>query len=421
MKKKIYAIVLVLAIFIVILMPFVLQLRPMATVYPPGWEIYNQIGAVRHNDVVYDSPDDFTSPRECMGVYWKVDVDDPNYGVPTIQVQTSEIRHVDFTGKDTPPEKPADTLVVTRGNHTYYLDYHIYLMTVTIRTVADKHHYMDEGIFRKVPVFEHESSWEHEMWDSISGDLGHNQRVGKHFKGGVYVKFIISPWQGYTYRKAPNSSYVLDNCWAGVMNSYVQSIQQGGIKNQYDEDFGPNWGERVVKASLGQGHQVPMFLDDGSFGRPAPTVNWDPNVTPDVRIESSVVMYLPVEMLAGTYVTTDFLGSCVDLTVCDVYIMYTIRVDVLTTHGFILQTAHNPPGPKPPEDYFEVFYGFWDEFFKALGLANPFRMFGPWASFVAFLFTLLIAGIIILVLIAIFAPELLVMAGWMWSRRRRKG
>jgi hypothetical protein len=47
---------------------------------------------------------------------------------------------------------------------------------------------------------------------------------------------------------------------------------------------------------------------------------------------------------------------------------------------------------------------WWDNFFTALGWWNPFNIFGPYAGFAAFLFTLLIVGFIALIIVAIFFP-----------------
>lgn len=56
---------------------------------------------------------------------------------------------------------------------------------------------------------------------------------------------------------------------------------------------------------------------------------------------------------------------------------------------------------------FTPFQLWWDSFFSALGWWNPFAIFGPWAGLVAFFFTLFVIGIVILILLAIFAPWVL--------------
>jgi hypothetical protein len=321
--KTILFLLLVLCIVVYFGAPGVLWRLGLIT---SGWEIYNQIGALEYRDQIYNEAGQFTTPRELKGVYWKVDLDEEYYGVPTMMVEVGDIRHVDFTGKDIPSSEYAKTITCTRGNLTYYLDYHIYLYTVTIRTVADKRQYAGGGIY--VPKFEHETSFPYEGWNGIFGGVG-STRVGKKFGGGVYTKFVISPWKGGTYRDAP-ANYTLYNCWAGVMNTYVLKKEQGQIANQWGELPDPDpQAPMFVKAGLDDGNQVPMFEDDGTFQHPAPTVNWDPTLTPDVRINSTVVHYLPVEMQPGAKLHLDWTGMMDNMYPCDVYIMYTLRIDVL--------------------------------------------------------------------------------------------
>lgn len=402
-RKQIAVLVILLGVLVLIATPTFLL-----SVYPPGWEMYNQIGALRHNDAVLDDEGDFTHPNERMGVYWKVDLDEENYYVPTIQVEMGDLRHVDFMGNELPASQPADSFVYERGNYSYYLDYHIYLYTVTIRTVADKERVGGGGII--TPRFEHETSWPHEQWTPIFGDNGYNEKIGEQFSGGAYVKFIIDPWQGFTYRDPPEAEegyrYDLEGCWAGVMNTYVFDRLMGQVDNQWGQSPTPdNEALFFIRGGLDRGNQVPMFTDDGSYGTIAPKVDWDPSITPDERIESTVVQYLPVQMLPGAKLHHKWDGTVDDIYPCDVYVMYTLRVDVLTSHGFVLHSAEQPPDPVPPGDFFAWCESFWDDVFTKLGMANPFNVFGEFSGFVAFLFTLVIGFIILLVLLAIFAPR----------------
>lgn len=413
MKNNTKVLLIILLLGCVLAVMIGIPLLRLLTVYPPGWEMYNQVGAVRHNDAIMDSEDDFTHPKELMGVYWKVDWDNETYGVPTIQVEMGDMRHVDFMGKEIPSTQPADTIEFERGNLSYYLDYHIYMYTVTIRTLADKT-IMGRGATGAWVIY-HETSWPY-TWDAITTAGG--TEIGEPFKGGVYVKFVIDPWQGFTYRDPPEGEgddyYVLDSCWAGVMNTYVFDRKMGQVENQWGQNPSDEDGKMFVKGGLDQGNQVPMFLDDGSYGEQAPRVDWGPTVTPDERIESRVVQYLPVEMLPGADVLFGGgLGKCSqDVYPCDVYVMYTLRVDVLTTHGFVLHSAIHPPEPTPPTDWFTWAEDFWDGVFSVIGMMNPFRVFGQYSSLVAFLFILGLVIIVILVLLAIFAP---------WAFRRLMG
>lgn len=370
----------------------------------PGWEIYNQVGGLRHLSQVYSTAGDFTYPKDLMGSYWKVDIDEINYGVPTMMCELGGIRHTDFAGQDIPWDSPADTREVVIGDNIYYLDRHIYTYSVTIRTIADKNPYGGGPLVP--PSWEHETSWPHTYWDPIyKPDDGY---TGDTFEGGFYSKFVIMPWRGASYHEPPDADpgyhYELDGAWAGVMNSYVLQRWEGQIENKEGEtpDPDPNAGIRIA-GGLSVGRQIPMFEDDGTFGTPAPTVEWDPTLTPDVRIESTVVQFLPIEMDPGAKLSFNIIGQIDGLWTCDVFVTYLIRVDVLQSHEFSLQVG-DPPDEEDPTDYFSWALGFWD---TLLGDLNPFRMFGGWGSFVAFIFLMLVIGIIVLVVLAVFAPWVL--------------
>jgi hypothetical protein len=390
-----FIILFLLAIFVVSQ-----QTTPFLRWISPGWEIYDQVGAIRSSDQIYSQSNQFTSPRELMGVYWKVDVDDPYYGVPTIMVELGDIHHVDFTGREIPSDQVAATMTVTRGNNTFYLDYHIYTYTVTIRTIADKKLRFTDMLGEN--WWSHETMWPYEGWGTFGGFGG--TYVGQHFTGGVYTKFVINPWKGVSYHTPPNSSYVLDQCWAGVMNTYILKKQQGQVANQWGQMPPPSSANFFIGGGLDEGNQVPMFEDDGTFADPAPSVNWGSDVTPDVRIESTVVHYLPVDLGVGASCQHDWDGDVTDISPLDVAVMYTLRVDVLQTHEFTLQTAIKPPEPTWPTDYFSWAVSFWQ---ALLGGLNPFAVFGAWGPLVAFLCLLAFWAIGIIVCLAIFAPTVL--------------
>jgi hypothetical protein len=371
----------------------------------PGWEIYDSVGALRYNSQIYSQESQFTSPHDLLGNYWKVDVDDPNYGVPTIEVTVGDIHHVDFSGRDIPSDQPAASLTVTRANHTYYLDDHIYLYTVTIRTIAD--------VVQSGSTVQHETLWPYDTIDFFKPMNIHNT-IGKKFTGGFYTKFVISPWKGVSYRQPPSPDYVLNESWAGVMNTYVLNLEQGQVKNQYNN--GPYSGmppdddaKTYISGTISQGNQIPMFTDDGTFGNPAAQVQWGSNLTPDTRILSDVVDYLPVDMGAGAKVATTFVGDLAGLYPCDVYVMYTLRVDVLQTHDFILKTAVSPPTPSAPVDYVGWAQGFWTSFLHGL---DPFGFLGSiglgWLEpIIWWIITFGIIILIMIVLVSVFAPWVL--------------
>jgi hypothetical protein len=402
----------------VIAYPYLNRLAKLAVWQAPGWEIYNAVSGVKQNGTILSNASQFASYSDTVpdlsGNYWSFDLSPEHasnnghtnldYGVPTISVSLGDIRHVDFSGQEIPDDQPARApLVVTIGSSIYYLDYHIYTYTVTVRTFADTRLIYSEGWgIGAVDHFAHETSWPWEGQNWLGGGYG-TTWVGTAFSGGIYTAFNIQPWTGLgSLRSPPNASYDITGEWAGIMNSYVISITEGQVANQWgksptaDAQAEPN-----VRVGLTENTEMPVFVNDGSFANPVSPVTWDASLAPTTRVNSSVVQYLPIPTLqAGAYLHAG--EVCVDdVQPCDVAVQYTIRTDVLMTENFTLHTAINPPNPSWPSDYFSWAKGFWA---SLLGGLDPFAMFGAFEPFVWFIFTLFVIGIVALVLLAIFAP-----------------
>ena len=391
---------------------------PRLGIVVPGWEIYTQICAISNGPpaTLYTSADQFTFPREVGASNWKFDVDNYTYGVPTIAVSVTGISHIDFSGNVIPVTTPAGSVTYSRWNpstalyETWYLDQHIYAYYLTIRTIADV---APNGSYWGVPMFTHETLWPYEGYTQTGGGgINNNNFIGQKFQGGVYVKFVIDPWTGVSSHDPPNASYVLDRCWAGVMETRVLEKEHGRVDNEYpapgvsNPRQPPDSAANVyIAGGIERNDGVNMYEDDGTFGTPAPEVPWDLSITPDIRIKSTVVQYLPIQLGAGAYNTFDGYLNVNGVYPCDVAVMYTVRVDVLQAHEFVLNTNPNPP-PKPdwPSDYFGWAQSFWTGVLAGL---DPFRMFGPLEPFVWFLFTIGVILLIVFVLLAVFAPWVL--------------
>ncbi len=352
----------------------------------PGWEIYNQIQAMKFDGVgLKSSASEFTSPNDVFGPMWRVDCDDPAAQIPTVEVQTSDIRHVDFAGNVIPLSQSAVTRPpVTRGGHTYTFDYHVYMFDVSIRTIADRQVIGKIGM-SGYSIYSHETMYAdngQREWpfgpETVAG------KAGKPFGGGVYVKFAINPWRGPAYDPATYVNATIEDAWSGIMNAYVVKKDMGQVANQWSQtssvtqsnsDDGKtvllhpsNGADARVVGGLDEGAQIPMFADDGSYGTQSQKTNWDTDVTPDTRIPSTNILYLPVQEEAGAYITRDFWGGVTQVTPIDVYIKYTVRVDVLTTHDFVLQTGEAVPTLAPPKDYYTYTESWWDQFWRNLGV-----------------------------------------------------
>lgn len=278
------------------------------TIVTPGWEIYNQIVGIQYGNQVYKSSSQFTSPNFISAPLWKFDVDNPSSGVPTMEVTVGDIHHVDFSGSDIPNNQAAQTITVTRGNNTYILDDHIYLLTLTVRSIAD---FQEVGGWGGIPNFNHETSWPRTYSTPLQKGIAAPAQIGKPFDGGVYIAFVINPWRGADVDNSVTapSGYDLVNGWAGIMNAYVLSVNQGQVANQWADSPSPDNNHGLPtpeadapltsKGTIPTGNQVPMFQADGAFSSSAPITHFDNSLSPDTRIPASVALYLPVQIFPG--------------------------------------------------------------------------------------------------------------------------
>lgn len=408
----------VLFLVAVLLMTGMIPGLPRLTFVVPGWEIYNVMGGLE-----YDTPtlqklctksEDFTSPNEVSTVYIKGDVDDPYYGFPTIMVTQGGLSHVDFMGNSIPNDQPAMTKSVNVWNatekkwHTVILDYHIYMYTVTVRTVADKKLLAAGNPYIGLAAdWEHETLWPKE-WENPIGSGG--DKYGKEFAGLVWTKLVISPWRWNTdTRIPPNASYDLINGWAGIMDTYVFKSEKRQVDNQYGSDGNPSnknppdtSAKMSIKATIADGNELPMAEDDGTYANTIPATQWGV-VGPDTRIKSSVAQGYPCALGVGAQVAHDWLGASQDIFPCDVAIQYTVRTDILQAHDFVLQTG-NPPKVTWPTDYFGWSEDFWTALLNGL---NPFGFLGDYSPLAWFIVTLIGIAFIILIVLAVFAPWVL--------------
>lgn len=132
-----------------------------------------------------------------------------------------------------------------------------------------------------------------------------------------------------------------------------------------------------------------------------------PNPYPDSEFQSHCYFKISFERFA-VFQEKDFWGS-VTATWFPA-IEYRLRVYYLELGEFIYTQEEDEIPPWEPRGWTVIFspvWYWWEDFFEALNMVNPFRVFGPWAPFVAFLFLLFLIAVGILICVAIFAPHLL--------------
>lgn len=106
---------------------------------------------------------------------------------------------------------------------------------------------------------------------------------------------------------------------------------------------------------------------------------------------------------------TDWLGQTTALWFPSV--IYRLRVYYLELGTFIYTQKQDELPDWEPREWQKMFTPYkewWDSFFATFGVLNPFGVFGAFAPLAAFLFTFVVIGIILLILLLIFAPSFMV-------------
>jgi hypothetical protein len=322
--------------FIIVLAFLLLMLGAQAgvfTVYKPGWEINAELVG------------SFIGLHEQDRSYYKFisrstiefDVDEPDYGQPNIRATVSDIR-------ESTPKWPYAPLENEYGNFKYVTEYHEYLFDLQIRTVA--------GV-KNVPGWT--TRWLTETalpaeYIDLLGPIG--DRIGKAFEGSILVRFVCSPW-GFPDTAPPADNYTFNGYWLGVMNAKVEDYDNGTVVD-LDQTYN-GW----VRDIQSVGGTLNMFQDDGTFSEDYIEVPWDKTKVLDPDIKSSVIVELPINLLAGAHTVSNpwyslLPGAWSEVKPIDVWVTYTVRMECLVTKEYEFRDPGTPPNPspiEPPQDW----------------------------------------------------------------------
>jgi len=330
-KKRILAII-GLAVIALVLGRFVLT----GSVLQSGWELKTGITQVQAEDrlITYSTqtaefgtrgasqwtfdPDPSGTSSAIVGGF-PVEVDNQYIRMPDIIISSSGVSHVNYAGQVTESKVPVDsvTLEVVKNDTdtiTRYYDLHLFSFTVTMRTNGDKS--TQYGI----------------VFSETTADSTYEA-----FDGSVYISFTIEPWE---YRSEDGT---LEDAWAGIMTARITDIEQGLVEGTASPDT-----EWKVTPYYSEGSQVNMFsMDDQSVSG----VSFNPELSPDPDIQQSVQLEFGAMLKNGANLVTNFLGIPVDVDVSNVFVKYTVQVEVMMVHEFHLETSPNPePGEDDPEE-----------------------------------------------------------------------
>jgi hypothetical protein len=286
------------------------------------------------------------------------DFDNAETGMPDIRATVSDIRE----------EKNAtvyEPLKKEEGNFTYVTEYHEYIVDVQIRTVADMKMIEDPNVG---PEWYHETSmpysWKSNLWSGAD-------HIGKNIAGSVFVRFSVLPWGTYDYGPLP-ANYQFNGYWLGVMNAKVEGVSRAEAEQTIPSEAITFQGDARDVAT--EGTQLNMKKDDGTYVNQYTSIPWDPDKVLDPDIQSTVVVELPFDLLAGAWMQYDpsyftYFGGIIQAKPIDYYIQYKVRMECLVTKELEFREPATPANPSPldtPSDYvpykapsFFDQYGFW--------------------------------------------------------------
>jgi len=346
------ALLVILLLAVGILAPF------LNAIYGGGWEVNASISAVYVDGRwIKSGTTGLAEPPLYGAAQWHIDpdkyatkiydpypydvfpgtkVDTSVYGMPDIIISRSDPKHTDFSGKEIPPDKPVDTVTV-KVNDSYELvyDYHIYTFTVTIKTDADG----------KV------------IWSGVfSGYAGEFKTAWgfKAFDGTIYVTFSVNPWK---IREGAT------NGWTGIMGAYVIDLDTGLVTGTAT----PTTGAQATPG-YSKGSAINMYTDVG--GDELKQISWNNAKSVDDKIPSTVALAFPVHLEPGAHLVTDTATRVTSFDPANVFVKYTVRVDILTVSGFTLASGSHLPTEENPQE--SIFQGlsFWEgvaDFFNSPG------------------------------------------------------
>ena len=283
------------------------------------------------------------------------DFDNPAWGMPDIIATAGDVREEMSAW----PYAPLESDV---GNYKYVTTYHEYLFDVQIKTLAD----MSSVDANGTRVWTHETSMPFQ-YQTQTGAGGIYK--GKEIKGKVYVRFSTLPWGFLDYGPIPDNYSATNVYWLGVMNAKCEEIDTGLAAQNIDESdvIDKGWARGIEST----GGPLNMMDDDGTFAVPYAKVPWDANKVLDPDIQSTIIVELPFDMMAGAIPVWDrwaFMGggAIAQCKPVDYYLTYTVRMECLVVKEYAARDPGLPANPSridPPQDY--VGYqipSFWDKY-----------------------------------------------------------
>ena len=290
-------------------------------------------------------------------------VEDENHELITNAAGTSVIQ--------APPEDYIREISRASGDTMYFYHHHAYATVITVKTQSDR---KDQG-------YGYQSLLETAGEEGIPIDFT------------VRFMFKVDPWDivGNTYMDN-GTEYVVTDSFAGVMGASYELVQSGFTDRTMQtrlEEKGPSdvlstitTGWTIIKPEVHTACN--MYLPDGSMT--------DLNGVPS---DPSTITGVPNTVLidvSGTLQSGAAQPWFALATPYDVFIQFTVRIDVLTAAAFAPVTGTDPL-PEPPDDTVVGPAPFFYPLAYAIG-----QFFGTW--WFVFVIIILVVFVILILIVA---------------------
>jgi len=326
----------------------------LAIPFSSGWEVQNSIQALTLTDRpgltwasdcnVYRNedgalvgrqgligPQQVNPPTACATgtSSWQIDVDDRWTGKPSLQMESTPVRHTNFQGIQTDNNMAVESRTVTRLRDTYYMDYHVFMFDFRVKTVADARSVECHAnlLFQQACTIDHETS-------ANLGSTSTRATVGgEPFDGSSFVAFSIKPWQGA--RIAPENTIRFGQ-WAGIMQAIVFEAEAGICSPTSGLFASCPQGNLEVNSP---GYAIGVLARNAAAnmftlqGQGAPSFQFG-TASLDDSIPQIVLVELPYKLLAGADWTASLGGGYSSLVPIDYNVHYIVRMDVLLVTGW---------------------------------------------------------------------------------------
>jgi len=142
----------------------------------------------------------------------------------------------------------------------------------------------------------------------------------------------ITPWTPF----GSIGNFSVTGGWSGIMSASIAAVSFGLVEEGATENYG-----HTIQGIMSKGQAVNMY-----GGEPV-----DFHSTAQLAgIPTSVDLETRAQLGAGAQYTTDLAGHWDSLAVRNVFVKYTLRVDILTTLVYKLQLGHQDELEDPDED-----------------------------------------------------------------------